>query len=377
VKRLAAVLALGLALAGCGGSDEPEATPSTSSTTTTSAPGTSRTTVAAAAPDLGAIALALTKVGTFDQPVAMTWCAGRPQPFVAEKTGKVKTLGGAVVLDIGDGISDGNEQGLLGIACAPDATRLYAAYTNTAGDERLDEYPLAGDVAARAGARTLVAIKDPAPNHNGGGIAFGPDGKLWYGVGDGGGADDQFNNAQKTTDLLGDMLRIDPNASTPAEVVVTGLRNPWRWSFDTATGDLWIGDVGQNAIEEIDRLTPDQIQGANMGWSAFEGTHRFRKDVPAPPGAIGPVFQYDHSQGQAVVGGYVYRGSKVPAMVGAYLFADTYQGILRVLSIDGGKVTTRDLQAVPGKLISSFAQDPAGELYALSLEGGVYRLDPG
>jgi glucose/arabinose dehydrogenase len=375
VRRLAAVLLVGLVLAGCGGSDEPEA-----STTTTSSPGTTAapsTTAGPAGPDLGAVALTLTKVGSFDQPISMTWCTDA-EPYVAEKTGKVKTLqSGTVVLDLSGQISDGNEQGLLGIACAPDAHHLYAAYTNRAGDERLDEYPLANDAADTAKARTLVAIEDPAPNHNGGGIAFGPDGKLWYGVGDGGGANDQFDNAQRTTDLLGNMLRVDPAAGGRPEVVVTGLRNPWRWSFDRETNDLWIGDVGQGTIEEVDKLTPDQIQGANLGWPAFEGTNRFRDDVPAPAGAIPPVFQYDHTEGQAVVGGYVYRGTKVPNLVGAYVFTDTYEGVLRLLAVDGTKVIgQRDLQPVPGKLVSSFAEDPDGELYVLSLAGGVYRLDP-
>jgi glucose/arabinose dehydrogenase len=375
VRRLAALAVVGLVLAGCGGSDEPAATPSTSASTTTTDPGSPTT--AAAAPDLGEIALSLTKVGTFDQPVAMAWCPGRAQPYVAEKTGRVRTLDGKVVLDLSGQVSDGNEQGLLGVACPTDARHLYVDYTDRDGDEQLDEYPLGGDVADRAGRRNLVAIDDPAPNHNGGGLAFGPDGKLWYGLGDGGGANDQFDNAQRTTDLLGDMLRIDPTSQGRPEVVVIGLRNPWRWSFDTATGDLWIGDVGQNAIEEIDRLTPDQIEGANLGWPAFEGSKRFRKDVAAPAGAIGPVFEYGHDEGQAVVGGYVYRGTKVPAMVGAYVFADTYQGVLRLLSLADAKVDHRELQAVPGKLISSFAQDPAGELYVLSLAGGIYRLDPG
>jgi glucose/arabinose dehydrogenase len=275
-------------------------------------------------------------------------------------------------------LSTGSEQGLLGIACSPDGSKLYADRTNRDGDERLVEYPLVGGTADTSKARTLVSIADPAANHNGGNLAFGPDGKLWYGVGDGGGADDQFDNAQRTSDLMGDLLRIDPSSNGRPQVVVTGLRNPWRWSFDTETGDLWIGDVGQNAIEEIDKLPAGQIEGANMGWSAFEGTHRFRKDVDAPAGAVPPVFEYGHDEGQAVVGGYVYRGKAIPAMVGAYLFADTYQGVLRLLAVDGTKVVAhRELRPVPGKLISSFAQDPAGELYVLSLEGGIYRLDPG
>jgi glucose/arabinose dehydrogenase len=307
----------------------------------------------------------------------MTWCTGRPQPYVAEKTGRVRTLGGRVVLDQSDNVSHGGEQGLLGIACAPDARHLYADYTDKAGDERLDEYPLADDLADRSRARTLVAIKDPAPNHNGGNLAFGPDGRLWYGVGDGGGADDQFDNAQRTTDLMGDLLRLDPATARP-EVVVIGLRNPWRWSFDRATGDLWIGDVGQDTIEEVDELPAGHIVGANMGWPAFEGTNRFRKDVAAPPGAIPPVFQYTHAEGQSIVGGYVYRGRAIPALDGAYLFADTYRAVLRAIVVRGTRtVAQRQLGPVPGGLVSSFAEDPSGELYVLSLAGGAYRLDPG
>jgi glucose/arabinose dehydrogenase len=378
VRSIAVLALLGAVAVGCGGSDEPDATPTTGSTTTsTAAPGTTPSTAAPGPPvDLGAIAVRLTKVGSFDQPLAMTWCAGHPQPFVAEKTGKVRTLAGATVLDLSSEVSDGSEQGLLGIACSPDGTRLYADHTNRDGDERLVEYPLRAEVADPAAARTLVSIDDPAPNHNGGNLAFGPDGKLWYGVGDGGGADDQFGNGQRTSDLMGDLLRLDPAAGGRPEVVVTGLRNPWRWSFDRETGDLWIGDVGQNAIEEVDHLPAGRIDGANLGWPAFEGSHRFRKDVAAPAGAIGPVFEYGHDEGQAVVGGYVYRGAAIPAMVGAYVFADTYQGVLRVLDPDASTSADRSLQAVPGKLISSFAEDPAGELFVLSLDGGVYRLDP-
>ncbi|MCU1374450.1 MAG: hypothetical protein JWO68_1736, partial [Actinomycetia bacterium] len=230
----------------------------------------------------------------------------------------------------------------------------------------------------RGRGRNVLSIDQPAANHNGGNIIFGPDRKLWYGLGDGGGANDQFNNAQKTTDLLGDMLRFDPTSTARPEVVITGLRNPWRFSFDRATGDLWIGDVGQGTIEEVDKLAAGKIAGTNLGWPAFEGTNRFRKDVAAPPGAVPPVFQYDHGEGQSIAGGYVYRGTAIPAVVGAYLFADTYTARLRAIVVQGTKtVAHRDLGAVPGGLVSSFAQGPGGELYVLSLAGGAYRLDPG
>jgi glucose/arabinose dehydrogenase len=376
VKVAAVILALAVS-AGCSSGTDAKSEAAIPTTTDPPAAAAPSTTTTAAGPNLGAVSLKLTRVGSFDQPLDMTWCPGNPQPYVAEKSGKVRTLAGGTVLDLSGSVSNGGEQGLLGIACAPDAEHLYTAYTNRVGDGRLVEYVLRGGVVDTASARTLVAIRDPAANHNGGGIAFGPDGKLWYGMGDGGGANDRFNNAQKTTDLFGDMLRLDPASDARPEVVVTGLRNPWRWSFDRATGDLWIGDVGEGTIEEVDKLPAGKIAGANMGWPALEGTNRLRKDMPVPRGAVPPVFQYTHREGQSVVGGYVYRGAAIRSLAGAYLFADTYKGHLRSIVVQGATtVAHRDFGLVPGGLVSSFAEGPAGELYVLSLSGGVYRLDP-
>jgi glucose/arabinose dehydrogenase len=370
-------------------------TTSTSTSTTTSmrAAAASTTAAAPARPALASVRIGLARVGVFDQPLDLKWCAGHAHPFVAEKGGRIRRLDGRQVLDITGAVSSSGEQGLLGIACSPDGRFLYVDYTDRNGDERLDEYPLpASDVLDPRAARNLLTIPDPAPNHNGGGLLFGPDGKLWYALGDGGGAGDQYDNAQNRNTLLGKLVRIDPRPaggrpySSPAdnpfargggrpEIAVYGLRNPWRFSFDRATGDLWIGDVGQGRVEEIDRLPAGRILGANLGWPYFEGTHRYRSGNP-PAGAIGPVFQYGRDQGQAVVGGYVYRGGAIPALRGAYVYTDTYEPSLRAIVVEGGRVTqSRDLGVRAPGLVASFAEGPSGELYVLSLSGGIYRID--
>jgi glucose/arabinose dehydrogenase len=393
-----------LLLAACAGSSDraaPAATtttptlPATTTTIATTAPPTTTSTTAAPV-DLAAVRFKLTQVAALDQPVALTTRPGHAELYVAEKTGRVRVLDdpAAPVLDIHSQVSSGTEQGLLGIAFSPDGAYLYLSYTNTSGDTRLDEWafgagPRDVDTASR---RQVLAVDQPAPNHNGGTIMFGPDGRLWFGLGDGGGAGDTFGNAQNTGTLLGAVLRIDPRpsgsspyASPPdnpyaggggrPEIAIIGVRNPWKFSFDRATGDLWIGDVGQDAYEEIDRLAAGQILGANLGWPFMEGSHAYNRKTP-PDGLVGPIYDYGHGDGQSVVGGYVYRGSAVPSLVGAYLFADTYRADVRILAVDDAGVQVRDSGvAVPGGMPVSFGQDAAGELYVLSLGGGVFRID--
>jgi glucose/arabinose dehydrogenase len=241
---------------------------------------------------------------------------------------------------------------------------------------------------------TVITVEDFASNHNGGGLLFGPDGYLYYSMGDGGGGGDPRGNGQKTTDLLGDILRIDPLRASgnkayaiptgnpfadgqggAPEVYVYGLRNPWRFSFDRATKDLWIADVGQNAWEEIDRLPAGHIAGANLGWAALEGTHPYGSS-PAPQNAVAPVYEYDHGNGEcAITGGYVYRGSKIPDLVGVYVFVDYCRGAMQGLRIGSdGKAVPLDLGILVPQ-VSSFAEDAAGELYALSTDGTVARID--
>ena len=382
---LGAALAL---VAACGGSTKHHAaTTSTSTSTTASSPSSTPTTTAApststtaaAAPNLAAVSVKLTQVGSFRQPVDLEWCAGHPDPFVVQKTGQVRnTKTGQVILDLSAEVSTFGEQGLLGMACSPAGNSLFVDYTTRDGkQDRVDVFAMPADGAAvdMASRLNILAVADPAGNHNGGNLVIGPDGKLWYGLGDGGGEYDVYGNGQNPNTLLSKIVRFDLTTAKP-EVVVSGARNPWRFSFDRQTGDLWIGDVGQDHWEEIDLLAAGHIDGANLGWSLYEGTHRFHGGAD-PPNLVMPVFEYSHREGQAVTGGYVYRGHTIASLRGVYVFADAYTAVLRAIVISNGRAQQRVLGVkVPGGVVSSFAEDPNGELYALSLGGGIFRIDP-
>jgi glucose/arabinose dehydrogenase len=386
-------------LAACGddkGGTTPE--PDARSKTTTST-----TEAREASPSTGSLAdvtVRLDEVATLDAPIALVQRPGFDQLVVAERGGTVRVVDGGRVSDpivdiAGETTTDG-ERGLLGIAFSPDGSHLYLSYTDERGDSRLDEWatgPGIADVDA-ASRRNVLSIDQPFPNHNGGDIVFGPDGDLYYGLGDGGGAGDPDGRAQNPDELLGKILRIDPRPSgddpyrIPAdnpfaggggrgEIWITGVRNPWRFSFDQQTDDLWIGDVGQNTQEEVDRLTPQQARGANLGWDRLEGDLPFEGEPP--PGAISPVFTYGRDEGYSVTGGYVYRGSAIPGLAGAYVFGDYGAGVVRALTVQGTEVTAErslGVETGPASLVS-FAQDADGELYVLSLDGPVYRLVPG
>lgn len=321
------------------------------------------------------VTLTLTEVTRLVEPTAFAVRAGTPGFYVAEKGGLVVHISpgspdAEAVLDISDEVSTGSEQGLLGLAFSPDGARMYLSYTNLDGDTRVDERAV--DSGEK---RSVFGIDQPYPNHNGGNIVFGPDRLLWLGLGDGGSGGDPEGRAQDPNELLGKIIRFDPADPRP-EVYALGLRNPWRFTFDRANGDLWIGDVGQHAWEEIDHLPASAPPGADFGWNLLEGTHPFAADEA--PGAIAPVFEYGHDEGQSVVGGYVYRGSKIPDLGGVYIFADTYAAELRLLRLGEGSVEQHATGIdVPGGIVSSFGEDADGELYVLSLDGGVYRLDPG
>ena len=368
MRRLA-VAVLVLLAGACGDDDEPPAATSTSTTRPTSAAPTSTTATSVPWPP----PLRLEQVAPVRGALALTTCADDDRLFVATKDGRVVTLPGEeLAVDLRGEVSTGGEQGLLGVACDPDGERLYLSYTDRDGDTRLDVLDRRTNER-----RQLFGYDQPASNHNGGNILFGSDGKLWLGLGDGGGSGDTFGNAQDPSDPLGDLVRFDVEAHEPQpELVASGLRNPWRFSFDRETGDLWIGDVGQGEVEEIDLLPAGRIEGANLGWPALEGTRPFRGDPPA--GAVPPVFEYGRSEGQSVVGGYVYRGRSIPGLAGTYLFADTYTARIRALRVEGNRVIEhRDLELpVPGGLVASFGEDPAGELYILSGAGAVYKIVP-
>jgi glucose/arabinose dehydrogenase len=299
-------------------------------------------------------------------------------------------------------VSDrGNEQGLLGLAFHPeyaDNGRFFVTYTAVGGDLTIAEYrnPQPADNEADPGSGRVLLVQEHSqyPNHNGGMTAFGPDGFLYIGFGDGGSAGDPSNNAQDPDTLLGKILRIDVDGPcvdasiTPLpycspdgnpfkgtagrdEIWDIGLRNPWRFSFDRATGDLWIGDVGQEAWEEVDRESPGQ-GGRNYGWSRYEGTHTYSAGRQAP-GAVEPLLQYSHDEGGgshcAVTGGYVYRGTAVPALHGTYVFGDYCSGFLWTFR-DGRMALVEDTPLG----ISSFGEDEDGELYVLDLGGDVLKV---
>jgi glucose/arabinose dehydrogenase len=407
LSSLALVTVVGIAAAGCSSHDDSGDAKRTTTTTRAASGSSSSTTTTTTATDLTAVNIKLTKLTDLERPTAMTIRTGDQTLYVTEKPGRVRAIrDGAldpkVVLDISSMVnSSGNEQGLLGIAFSPDGTKLYLHYSNPRGDTRVDEYAVdASGAVDKASRREVFAQAQPQANHNGGELAFGPDGMLYLGLGDGGNAGDQGpghvagGNGQSLGTVLGKILRIDPTPSAgkaytvPAdnpfvstagarpEIWAYGLRNPWRFSWDKTTGDLWIGDVGQNAWEEVDLATKASGggKGVNYGWNVWEGTHRYR-DGDAP-GAVPPVFDYSHDGGNcSVTGGYVYRGTKIPALRGGYLFADYCGGTLRALVAQDGKVTQDRIFPVRAPAIASFGQDTAGELYVLSDEGGVYRVD--
>jgi glucose/arabinose dehydrogenase len=413
-RPLALAAALVLLGAACG-SDEPSgrvtlpsaSEPSVEASTTAAAPSGSASTTAQApppsgssAPNLAEVRVGLTEVGQFDEPVALVERQGTL--YVAEKGGRVLALTGdepIEVLDMTDLTESAGERGLLGLAFSPDGALLYVSYTNNDGDSRVDEYAMGAGpdgTADPATRREVLALDQPYANHNGGHIVFGPDRLLYLGYGDGGSAGDPERRALDPRTLLGKLLRIDPrpNGDRPytippdnpfadgvaalPEIWSVGLRNPWRFSFDPATGDLWIGDVGQSAVEEIDLVTAAQGagRGVDFGWSAFEGTDRYNEDQESP-NHWPPIFEYRHADGGcSVTGGVVYRGAAIPALQGAYLLGDyCATGITALVARDGQLVDAATISDEPGQIVS-FGTDAAGEVYVVSIGGGVFRLDP-
>jgi glucose/arabinose dehydrogenase len=341
----------------------------------------------------------LEKVGDFDQPDYVTQPPGGSDLYVVEREGRVRIArDGAVVstpaLDIRDRVTaDGEEQGLLSIAFPPDfqSSRLvYAYYTGNDQDQHVVGYTVADDGSFdRDSERELLHMDDFASNHNGGLLLFGPDGQLYIGTGDGGIADDPERNGQNLDSLLGKILRIDPRPSggrpytvqSPGplgararpEICNYGLRNPWRFSFDRGTASLLIGDVGQNTQEEIDYVPAERACGNNFGWSAFEGTSRLNDDQTAP-NEVPPILTYGRDEGCSVTGGYVVRDRSLPALDGRYVYGDFCAGDLR--SFKPASPDARDDRPVGLNVpsLSSFGQDNQGHIYAVSLDGPVYRL---
>lgn len=333
---------------------------------------------------------------------------GSGRLFVVEKPGLIHIVaGGQVVqpafLDLTDRVgSSASEQGLLGLAFAPNYSEtgyFWVNYTDLNGDTVVSRFHTPAETPNQADPASefvTLQVDQPAANHNGGMVLFGPDGYLWIGMGDGGGANDRFGNAQNPATLLGKMLRLDvtSNPDVPytipadnpwveadwngADVVdeawALGLRNPWRFSFDRATGDLWIADVGQNQYEEVNVTPAGSPGGLNYGWPIMEGMHCFQSADCRGDGLVMPVAEYDHSSGCSVTGGYVYRGSAFPALNGVYLFADYCSGVMWATVPEGDGWATYEMLR-SGAMVSSFGEDEAGELYVTDLASGtVYRL---
>jgi glucose/arabinose dehydrogenase len=307
--------------------------------------------------------------------------------YVVEQPGRIRYLVNGrtprTFLDIRDRVLSGGERGLLSVAFSPGYARnhrFYVDYTDRRGDTRVVEFRSRNGKAIRSSARQLLFVRQPYANHNGGQLEFGPNGLLYVGMGDGGAAGDPGGRAQNLSERLGKLLRIDPlHRGAAWQTVAYGLRNPWRFSFDRKNGDLYVGDVGQSAWEEIDYLAAGQVGTlANFGWNVYEGRARYRGGTPNDRGElVFPVSVYDHGQGCSVTGGYVYRGSTVPSADGRYFFGDWCSGTVWSLRVEGGNAV--DLRREAGQIgrLTSFGEGAAGELYAVSGAGRIYRLASG
>jgi glucose/arabinose dehydrogenase len=431
--RRAVGLAAAALLVGCSGEDDVPATtatvvpttaaaatttPATSGPATSGAPASTAAPTTAAAPTtqpattappvtdpLGDPAVTFTEVAGLDQPVDLAWRDGDDGLYVVEQDGHVERVAGGestTVLDLSDLTSANGEQGLLGLAFAPSGDVAYVNYTDNSGDTVMSEHPVEPDGTFGTGdlARVVLQIDQPYDNHNGGGVVFGPDGFLYIGMGDGGAGGDPERRATDMSTPLGKVLRIDPAIAggepysvppdnpfvdTPGaapEIWSSGLRNPWRFSFDRETGDLWIADVGQSAWEEIN-VAPatggvDAGKGLSFGWSAFEGDERYNEDV-SPDGHTPPIATYGHDVGCSISGGVRVRGGPVPALEGWYVYADYCSGQVWALEVTGEGADLAAGRTVELGVVENAAAvvaGPSGEVYVLSRAGPVYRLDP-
>ncbi len=394
------------------------AVPTSARATTTPAPAAPASTIASvpvsggsaapapttATPDLGGPRVGLAEVARLDEPVALAVRPGDPALYVAERGGRVRVvrdgvLDPAPVVDLSALTRAGGERGLLGLTFSPAGDRLYVDYTDPNGDSHVDELAVTADGTVDPATRRQVLFQEqPYPNHNGGNVLFGPDGFLYIGFGDGGSQGDPQRHGLALDTWLGKILRVDPRPvddqpytvppdnpfvgqdGARPEIWSYGLRNPWRFAFDRATGDLWIADVGGSAREEVDRspVAEGAGRGVNFGWSALEGTRRQNADQPTE-GAVGPVYEYGHGQGDcSITGGFVYRGSAIPRLAGAYVFADDCRPGIRALAVEADGTLAGDPVALNDgpEAIASVGEGADGELYVLSLDGVVARLSP-
>jgi glucose/arabinose dehydrogenase len=351
--------------------------------------------------------------GAFELPVAMAQHPDSDDLYIVEKTGKIHALRDGLVydpvpvLDVSDEVSSDLEQGLLGLAFSPDGEFAYVDLTDADGTTRVLEFAFADGALDPDSRRELLSVEQPFANHNGGSLVFGPDGFMYMSLGDGGSGGDPGYNGQRPQTLLGSLLRIDPRPSEDApytipednpfvpdpddpdkvipegareEIWAYGLRNPWKFSFDRGTGDLWIADVGQTMWEEVDLQRAGSSGGQNYGWNHMEGLELYSG---APDGAeepddhTPPIHVYPHEDGAcSITGGYVYRGEAIGFLQGAYVYSDWCDGRLRYIREENGEVVQDAELGVTVPSITAFGEDHDGELYAISLGGTVFRILP-
>ncbi len=385
-------------------STPPASTPTPSSTNTPMPTATLSPTTPSTLP-LDTIELKLNQIAEgFTRPVFLTPAGdGSNRLFVVEQAGRIFIMTDGTVnttpfLDIVSLVgSDANEQGLLSMAFHPDYADnglFFLNYTNKAGHTVIARYQVSDnpDTADPDSSQILLTINQPFANHNGGQIAFGPDGYLYVGMGDGGAANDPKNNGQTLTTMLGKILRLDIDHADPygvpennpfvnagearPEIWSYGWRNPWRFSFDPANGDMYVADVGQNQFEEVHVEATQTGGGQNYGWRLMEGLHCFNpKDCdPTTLDVVLPLAEYDHQQGCSITGGYVYRGTRLPALAGLYLYGDYCSGTLWGLRREANGEWSQAEMLSTDLTISSFGQDEAGELYLVNHKGHIFQI---
>jgi len=398
MKRIGVLLCL--VLPACGGNDSTSPTPTPTPTSGSCPAGP----VVEGTPTLASQRV----VGGLRNPLDLQSApSDRDRLFVVEQEGRIRVVRGGQLsstpfLDVASRVSSGGERGLLGLAFHPQyATnrRFFVNYTDVNGDTNISEFRATSADSADVGTeRVLLHVPQPFANHNGGGLTFGNDGFLYIGLGDGGSGGDPLGNGQRLSTPLGKLLRIDvdrgdpfavpsdnPFVSTPGAfpaIWAYGLRNPWRFAFDRATGDLYIADVGQSRLEEVDVGLASRRGGENYGWNIMEGRSCFSPSSGCnQSGLVLPVLQYDHNTGCSITGGPVYRGCRMPGYAGTYFYGDFCTGIIRSFRLQNGAVADeRDHTATIGRgisSVSSFGVDADGEVYVVDYDGEVYRVVPG
>jgi len=354
------------------------------------------------------VALRLEQVATgLSFPVFVTAAPGdTSRLFIVEKGGTVRVVKNGTLLptpfiDLGARVTTGSEQGLLGMAFHPTDGRVVLSFTvpgpTGGGRSRVATFTTGAnpDVLDPASEALVLEVDQPYTNHNGGDVAFGPDGYLYFGLGDGGAGGDPQGHGQSRDDLLGSILRLDLDHGLPYTVPASnpfvgqagirpelwnwGMRNPWRFSFDRANGNLYIADVGQNAWEEVDVQPASSAGGENYGWAELEGTHCYGGGGCSSAGTVLPVTEYNHDDGCSITGGYVYRGTAIPAIAGTYFYSDYCEGWVRSFVYQGGRATEAKSwpDLATGQQVTSFGQDARGELYIAVANGTIYRIAPG